>query len=335
MIGPSSHALFGRLIDGAERLVLTTHIQHDGDALGSQIGLWRYLRALGKQVRIVNQDSTAEILRFIEDPEIEVEAFDAERHEAVLAEADLIVLVDNSAPDRLGRMEPIMRRFADKVLCIDHHPTRDAPWRHEILDVDYCATTVMIYELTRSRGFEPDAVASLALYVGLATDTGFFRFNSTNARAHEVAAELLRAGVDPARVYRAIHERNSEAYTRLLGHALTDLKLESEGRLASVRITGALIERLAAEQVDTSEITTALLAIDGVQVVSLVRELASGRIKVSLRSKGDLDVHLLASEFGGGGHRNASGIVMDGTLIDVDEVVRDRARSLLASSTAG
>jgi phosphoesterase RecJ-like protein len=138
----------------------------------------------------------------------------------------------------------------------------------------------------------------------------------------------MRAGVHPARCYRQIYERNSAAYTRLLGHALAGLRLDAAGAVASVRVTRKMVAAARAGDEDTSEMTTALLAIDGVRVAILFRETDDAKVKVSLRSKGNLDVRELAMEFGGGGHRNASGIVMDGEFDEVIERVLDRAAAL-------
>lgn len=328
VISPAGHALFRRLCTSAEGLVLTTHMNPDGDALGSEYGLARFLMAQGKAVRIVNQDRTPEALTFVGAGTPPAELYDPACHDALLRAQELVVLVDNSAPDRLGRMEPIMAEVAGRTLCIDHHPARDVPWGHLILDETSCATALMVHELVSGAGFRPDRLAAEAIYVGLATDTGFFRFNSTSPRAHEVAAELLRAGADPARVFQAIYERNSLAFTRLLGHALAGVRVGAGGRLAFVVITHELVRQLDAEEVDASEIATALLAMDGVSLVLLFRELDDGRVKVSLRSKGTLDVHRLAGEFGGGGHRNASGIVLPGGLDDVVRRVNARATIL-------
>jgi phosphoesterase RecJ-like protein len=330
MIPPGDRDRFRELCESAERFVLTTHMNPDGDALGSQVGLARFLEARGKTVRVVNQDATPEILRFLDAYVGGVEIYAPEVHDDALRSTDLIVLVDNSAPDRLGRMETIMGEVTDHTLCIDHHPSRRAPWSHLILDEGSCATSVMIYDLVRAAGWDLDREAAEGLYVGLATDTGFFRFNSTDAKAYEVAAELVRLGVDPSGVYQAIYERNSVAFTRLMGHALTGVRVAGGGAVASVSITRDLTERLHAEDVDTSEITTPMLALDGITVALLFRELAGGRVKVSLRAKGVLDVHRLAAEFGGGGHRNASGIVMEGALEDVVRTVTDRTTTLLA-----
>jgi phosphoesterase RecJ-like protein len=321
--------LFREVVERSASVVLTSHVQPDGDAVGSLVALSRYLGFRGKAVRAINQDPVPETLQFVADPHHPLEAYEPARHDGLIERADAVLLVDNAAPDRLGTMEPAMRRAAQRTLCIDHHPSRETPWRRMILDEGSCATTVIIYELLRESGHTPDRLAAEAIYVGLATDTGFFRFNSTSARAHEIAAELLRLGVDPARTYQRIYERNSLAYTRLLGHALSGVQVFSDGALALVTLPAELIRRIDAAGVDTSEITTALLAMEGVGIAVLFRELPEGRVKVSLRSKGRLDVHRLAGEFGGGGHRNASGIVMLATLDDAVSRVTARARALV------
>lgn len=334
MIPPEAHALFGGIVESGRAFVLATHINPDGDAIGSEIGLARYLRATGAEVRIVNHDPIPCVLDFLEGDGLHVERFDPAVHGVLLERADRVVVLDNSAPDRFGRLEPPLRAHARKVLCIDHHPTRGTPWGDNILDEEASATAAIVYELLRVRGFAVDPRTAEALYVGLATDTGFFRFNSTTPRAHEIAAELMRAGADPARCYQQVYERNSEAYTRLLGRALAGVRLDAGGRVATVFVTRPMIADCRAEDVDTSEITTALLAMDGVRIALLFRELDGGRVKVSLRSKGELDVHGLAAEFGGGGHRNASGIVAKGRLEEVAERVIGRASEIAAAAAA-
>jgi len=333
MISPADHALFRDLCASGRRFVLSTHINPDGDALGSQMSLAAFLLAQGKQVRVVNNDATTDVLGFLEREEVRAEVYDPELHDELLSSVDAVILVDNSAPDRLGRMEEVMLSVAENTFCIDHHPSRNAPWAKQILDEDACATTILIDELTREFGWTPDLQAATALYVGLATDTGFFRFNSTNARGHELAAKLLNLGVESAPIYRKIYERNSLALTRLLGRALADVSTHADGAVASVRIPLKLVDELDARDVDTSEITTSLLVMDGIRIALLFRELDGGQVKVSLRSKGEMNVHLLASEFGGGGHRNASGIVMPGEIDDVIAIVTQRALALVASSS--
>jgi phosphoesterase RecJ-like protein len=199
-----------------------------------------------------------------------------------------------------------------------------------VIDTTASATAVLVYELVLARGRTPDRDAADALYAGLATDTGFFRFNSTSPRALRVAAGLLEAGADPTRCYREIYERNTIAYTRLLGRALAGTSLFGGGEVATAGITIGMIEACGAKGVDTSEFTTPLLAVDGVRIAILFRELPGVKVKVSLRSKGELDVQQMASEFGGGGHRNASGIVLPGRFEDIVDRVTARAVALAA-----
>jgi phosphoesterase RecJ-like protein len=280
----------------------------------------------------VNQDAAPRELRFLEFDGPATEAYDPARHDGLLDAADAIVLLDNSAPDRLGRMEAPSRSRAAKTFCIDHHPTRGTPWAGNVIDTSASATAILVYELTRARGYIPDRAAADALYAGLATDTGFFRFNSTSPRALRIAAELLELGADPTRCYREVYERNAPAYTRLLGRALSGLTLSADGLVGSVAITLAMVEACQAEGVDTSEVTTPVLAVEGVMLALLFRELPEGKVKVSLRSKGAIDVQQLAAEFGGGGHRNASGIVLPGQFEDVVKTLTDRAVALAAAA---
>lgn len=330
MIPPEGLAAFRALLARAKLYVLVTHVNPDGDAIGSQVGLGRYLQSLGFEVRIVNQDATSEELRFLEFDGPFAESYDASRHDGLLDAADAIVLVDNSAPDRLGTMESPVRARSEKTFCIDHHPILASPWQGNIIDTTAAATAVLIHELVRAEGATPDAAAANALYAGLATDTGFFRFSSTSPRAFRAAAELLEAGADPTRCYREVYERNSPAYTRLLGRALAGLTLTAGGAVATVGITRAMIDASGAAGVDTSEFTTPLLAVDGVRIAILFRELGDGKVKVSLRSKGALDVQKMAAKFGGGGHRNASGIVMPGRFEEVESAVTAAAVALAA-----
>jgi phosphoesterase RecJ-like protein len=300
-------------IERSRRILLTTHEKPDGDGLGSEIALASYLRSVGKQTRILNPDPTPERYRFL-DPAGETGAFDETTGPERVREADLIFVLDNSTPARLGRMEKAIREASGVRVCIDHHATSDGFWTVHLVDESACATGEMIYDLVTALGGAPDRVAAVALYTAMVTDTGHFRFSKTSSRSHRIAAELLRLGVDPARVYQEVYERNTASFVRLTGVALAASRLEAEGRLAWIALSRHQIQECGAEDADTSEIVNHLFTIQGIRIALLLKELPDGRIKVSFRSKGSIDIHRVAERHGGGGHPNAAGAILDGPL---------------------
>jgi bifunctional oligoribonuclease and PAP phosphatase NrnA len=315
-------------IGSARKILLTTHQNPDGDGLGSEVAFASFLRGLGKEVRIVNPDATPERYRFL-DPAGEILAFDGSSSAGLIADSDLIVTLDNSSLHRLGGMEQAVRSAKRPSLCIDHHSTTDAFWTVNFIDESACATGEMVYDLIRALGGDPDAASAVALYTAMVTDTGNFRFSKTTPRSHRIAADLLAKGVNPSRIYELVYEQQQEGFVRLLGLALSGFRLESEGRLGWISMTHPQIVQCGAENADTSEMVNHLFTIRGVRLCLLFKELPDGRVKVSLRSKGELDVHRIASAYGGGGHQNASGAVVDGPLDSaVVRVVTD-VRALL------
>ena len=310
-------------ISRSRKILLTTHQNPDGDGLGSEIALAGYLRDVGKHPLIVNPDGTPERYRFL-DPEGETKVFDEQTGPPLIREAELIFMLDNSSLNRLGRMEAHIREATAIRVCIDHHSTTDGFWTINLIDDTACATGEMIYDLVAALGGSPDLKAATAIYTALVTDTGHFRFSKTSPRSHRIAAELLRIGVDPARVYQEVFERNSESFIRLVGLALVGTRLEAEGRVAWIALNRQQILQCGAEEADTSEIVNHLFTIQGVRVALLFKELPDGRIKVSFRSKGDIDIHEVATRYDGGGHRNASGAILAGPLeAAVGKVVAD------------
>jgi len=316
-------------IQRASRILLTTHQNPDGDGLGSEVALAAYLTSLGKETLILNPDETLERYRFL-DSAGQIHVFDAQGCGEQVRSCDLIITLDNSSLHRMGKMEQAVRESGARSLCIDHHSTTDPFWSVNVIDETACATGEMVYDLIKSLGGELNLAAAEALYTAMVTDTGNFRFSKTSPRSHRIAAELLAKGVKPARVYELVYEQQEEGFVRLTGEALSGFRLEAGGRLGWIALTRRQIVEHAADLADTSEIVNHLFAIRGVKVCLLFKELPDGKIKVSLRSKGAIDVHAVATAYGGGGHQNASGAVLDGPLDSaVAKVVTD-ARSLLA-----
>jgi len=316
------------LLRNGRRFVLTTHVNPDGDGVGSQVALWHFLRSLGKEAWIINNNDLAASLRFLEPPGA-MRIYEPGRDDPLLREVDAILVLDNSAPERLDRMrEAVLASPAPKV-CIDHHPDPDEVWDLMAIRVTACATGEIVHDLIRRMGGELSAEMATALYTAIVTDTGHFRFSNTRPSTHRLAAELVEAGVSVPQVYEEIYEQSSPAYMRLLGAALGSMRLESGGRLGVLTVTRELMARCGAEDEDTSEIINTVLGIAGVRLAILLKELSGQRTKISLRSKGSVDVNRLARGFGGGGHRNASGAVIDAPLESAGPGVLEAARSLL------
>lgn len=316
-------------IEKTKRILLTTHQNPDGDGLGSEIALSRYLLSRGKQPQILNPDPVPERYRFL-DPRGVIRSFDESVDSDAVREAEVIFVLDNSSLTRLGRMEAPVRSSSGVRICIDHHSTTDRFWTINMIDETASATGEMIYELIQALGGSPDREAATALYTALVTDTGHFRFSKTSPRTHRIAAELVQCGVVPAAVYQEVYERSSAGFVRLTGMALLAVKVEPGEQIAHTALSLEQIQESGVEDADTSEIVNHLFTIRGVTIALLFKELADGRIKVSLRSKGKVAVHELAARYGGGGHRNASGAVLEGPMEMVVRRIIADAEKLLA-----
>jgi bifunctional oligoribonuclease and PAP phosphatase NrnA len=307
----------------SRKTLLTTHQNPDGDGLGSEVALAAYLKGIGKDTLILNPDEVPERYRFL-DPSGEIRAYDDSSGPDLVRECDLIITLDNSSLHRLGKMEQSVRDSGAVTLCVDHHSTTDPFWGVNFIDESACATGEMVHDLIKALGGDLDAASAAALYTAMITDTGNFRFSKTSPRSHRIAAELLAKGVNPARVFELVYEQQPEGFVRLMGVALSAFRLEAGGRLGWISLTRRQLMECSAEEADTSEIVNHLFAIRGVRVCLLFKELPDGMVKVSLRSKGSIDVHRVATTYGGGGHQNASGAVLEGPLESaVPRVVSD------------
>ena len=286
----------------ANRLVLTSHRNPDGDALGSEIGLARLLRQLGKEVVVWNYDAGPavygpallgeELHIGSEPPPGFPEAFDA------------AVVLECPSLDRTGHEDRI---GAVPLLNIDHHLGNEGYGAEQWIDTEAPSVGAMVFRLAGALGLELDSGTADALHLTLVTDTGGFRFSNTTAEAFEVAADLVRAGASPERVGGWVYESQPLAYLRMLGDMLQTLELHSEGRLATVFLTHDMIERSDAAPGDAEGLIDHPRSLAGVEAVALFKEQADGSHKVSLRSRGALDVERVARHFGGGGHQNAAG----------------------------
>src|SRR5437588_1639606 len=289
-------------IERRARFVLTSHARPDGDAIGSVLACSKILRAMGKQAEVVLSDGVPRIYRPLPFTDTVVQANDVngEYEAAIILECDSI---------QRTRLKGLEERF---LISIDHHVS-GRPFAHvNWIDTAACATGEMVFRLAREAGVPISPEIATCLYTAVLTDTGAFMFEGTNEHTFALARELVLAGADPARCARHIYFGHSTAKMRLLGAALSNL--HREGPLAWIWVTQEQMERAGAKEEDCEGLVNYALSIGDVEVAVFFRELPDGRFRVSLRSKGRLDVSQIAEEFHGGGHACASGCSMDGPM---------------------
>ena len=314
------------LVESARRVVITTHVQPDGDGIGSEVALARWLRREGKHVVILNPNPTPKRYDFFEAV-APVEGYTPARADDVLAAADLLIVLDISVPARLGALEPHVREHGRRTLIIDHHADPATIPGVDVRDTQAAATGEIIYRMLRAWNAEIDPPMATALYAAIAYDTGGFRYGNTRAESHEIAADLIRHGADLALVRHRLFESISEGRARLMAHALSRFERSPGGRVAWVAISNAELEAVRADPEDIDGVVEALRAIDGVEVALVGREAHEGATKLSFRSLGPHDVNAFARQFGGGGHKNAAGAYLKQPLAEVMARIVPAARA--------
>lgn len=326
-------AELARLLKPGMRVALTTHVNADGDGAGSAVALWHLLTARGVRAAITNPTPFPERYAFLlQGSEHADKSADAVRH---LRRADAVVVLDISDVGRLGQLGAVVRETGVPVACVDHHTSDGSlPPGPRLVDHRASATGELIYDLARSAGWALSPEAARALYVAILTDTGGFRFSNTSSRALQVAAHLLAHGLDPEEIYREVYATASEGRVRLLAEVLETLVVEHERGLAWMTVPPGALERHGVDAEDLEGVVEFARSIRGIRLALLFRLLANGRVKVSFRSTGDVDVAQLASQFGGGGHKKAAGAALSGPLADAQARVLAAAREWLSSRRA-
>jgi phosphoesterase RecJ-like protein len=298
-------------LEACTTVLISVHRNPDGDALGSQLGLLRALEMAGKKVAAHNLDPVPEIYRFLPGVERITSGKDVE------GAYDAFLVLD-ADPPRTGLFNG--NYPAPTLINIDHHITNPREWPLTWLDAGATATGEMIYRLVQKLGVPLDRDLALCLYTAIFTDTGAFRYSNTTPESMRIAATLMEAGADPWMVTENVYESFAYRRIRLLGHVLAGLERTSDGRCAWVVVTDDLYRITGTSAEDTDNFVNFVRSVKGVEVAVLFRQTGPEQYKISLRSKGRIDLSGLAQSLGGGGHRNAAGGVLDGPYA----AVRDR-----------
>ena len=314
------------LTDGTP-LVLSTHVQMDGDAVGATLGLWHVLR-----------DEGVEALCYLPPPVPRVYRFLPGVDEATAGPENLpprfhLVLLDCANGERARSLVDARQR-ADLVINIDHHATNPSFGDVNYVDVEASSSGELVCRILRANGVEPGRAAAQCLYAAILTDTGRFGHSNTTAASLEVCAELVRLGASPHDLARRIYDSPSPAQVRLRALAAQTLQFAAGGKVAVVKVTAEMLERTGLDPADTQELAAIPICIDGVQAGILLKQMAGGGVKVSLRSRGEVDVRLVAESFGGGGHVRAAGYETDLPLEAAVRTVVEKVTEQLQGAAA-
>jgi bifunctional oligoribonuclease and PAP phosphatase NrnA len=313
------------VLDAIERgsnFLVAAHARPDGDAIGSILACGMILRQLGKRVDLVSRDRVPLFYRNL--PCVET----IRQTESVAGDYDTVILLECDGIARTG-LRGLEGRF---TINIDHHFSgkrfADVNW----IENDACAVGAMVYELAMLAGVTVTPEMAACLYTAVLTDTGSFCYAGTDARAFDLAADLVRHGAAPVGIAQHIYFANPASKMRLLGAALS--RLHREGRLAWMWVTQDDMHHACAVEEDCEGLVNYSIGIAGIDVAVFLRELTDGRVRLSLRSKGEINVARIAERFGGGGHSHASGCTIDGPLPAATDLILGHLRGRLQATTS-
>jgi phosphoesterase RecJ-like protein len=297
--------------------VISSHLRPDGDAIGSSLGLMHLLEAMGKQVTVCFVDPIPLNFQFLEGRERVARTFPA-------VEAAIFLECDSIERSSIDRRQFDAARPA-LTINIDHHRSgrefADFNW----IDPEAAAVGCLIYDLALAAGVPISRAMAECLYAAILTDTGSFNYPSTSAATFAMAEHLVQSGANPNRIAADVYFSNPASKVRLLGIALSNLQIE--GAVSWSHVTAEEMERVGASVEDCEGVANHLIGIAGVEAAAFLREVPEqNQVRLSLRSRLALDVSVIAENFGGGGHRNASGCSMEGTLAEVTRRIVERMR---------
>lgn len=324
MDGMAEHAArFTSIIHDAGTVAVGAHVDADGDAVGSTLGLVLALRGLGVEAVPVIASGTAvpETYAFLPGSALY-------RDPAGLEPPDVFIALDTPTYARLGAAEGLARA-ASHLIVIDHHPDNTGYGTLSMVDATASSVGAMVWALLHEMDAVIDADIATCLYTALVTDTGRFSYSNTTPRSLRTAAEMIEHGVDVQRVFTDIYESRSAGALGLIGRTLERITCVDEGAIAYSRVDAADFADTGALKAESENLIDEIRALKGARVVFLMKA-TNGVVRVSLRAKGDTDVGSIARGFGGGGHHAAAGFTFDGDFDGVLDVLLPALREALA-----
>ena len=323
------------LINNNQEFILTSHVNPDGDSIGSEIALQLYLKSLGKNAGILNYSPTPDNYTFL-DKERVIEQFDEAKHKDKILNADVIFILDTNEFQRVRTLAPYIQASKAKKILIDHHLGFNPEQFDEyIVDTDSPATGEMLYrffkEIEASNGGEKVITRdmALALYTAIMTDTGSFKFNRTDEETHTIIADLLTYGLHPYDIYSEVYNNATLGRLHLLGRFLNNVTLMYDGKLAYSVLLQKDFEETATDEYAIEGFSSHLMSLETAELGIVMTQTKRG-VKLSFRSKDRVFSNELAKEFEGGGHKNASGaFVVGGDIKKLEKEVTEKSEKYL------
>ena len=302
-----------------KRFLITTHINPEGDAIGSEIAMALILKKLGKSVVVCNTDPVPRNLQFLPYSKKIKQAREINNR------FDAMFVLDCGSKDRVGLFKKGAMPLPPPIVNIDHHITNEKFGYINYIDAKATATGDIIYRLAKALKIKIDKDIATAIYTTLLTETGSFRYSNTNSGILRISAELIDTGLNPWRISQQIYETNTFQRLKLLGTLLDEMEIDSTGKIAWVTITSAHYAATNTTVEDVEDFINFPRSIKGVETAILFRESEEDLYKISFRSRGTIDVTRLALKFGGGGHKYAAGCTVKGSLNEVKKKVLQAA----------
>ncbi|MGA1980789.1 MAG: bifunctional oligoribonuclease/PAP phosphatase NrnA [Sedimentisphaerales bacterium] len=324
------------LINKYKRVLLTTHTRPDGDACGCIAAISKTLTALGKNVKILLLSELPAWYQFLFEQKPEIFS------KKTKIESDLIVIVDTATYNQLPGFDEYLQESDKPILIIDHHVSSDNIGDVKLIDSSAAATALIVFDLLKYAGWPITKKIAEALFIAVSTDTGWFQFDNTDSKVLSACAELIDAGANPSRLYRDLYQNCSPQRFKLMAAMLNTLELHRlvNGKwklvttnyklpitkhqlpiLAVQHLTQEDFKQAGAKYSDTENLINECRRISGVEAAALFVEQANGQVKVSLRSRGSIDVCKIAQKFAGGGHKMAAGAYLPGPIENAKKLI--------------
>lgn len=314
----------------ADRILLSTHENPDGDGLGSACAIYYYLNDIGKDCRLVQSSELPLQYEFLSRSN-EIETYSPEEHDKWMKNVDLALIFDVGDFSRLRDVGKVLSKNQTTAINIDHHPDqKNKNFSYDYIDINAAATGEMVYDFFITNNIEITKIMAQGIYTAVMTDTGSFRYSNTSQKSHQIAIESINRGVNVSKIYQDLYENKSPGQVALLAQILNNLNYDFNGELAWFTVTKKMLDETGAVKKDVDGFTDYVRAIRGVEVAVMVFEYEFENCRINLRSKGKYVINNIAKSLGGGGHKFAAGASSKKSLNEVVSHVLKEARSSMA-----